>query len=198
MKGPIIHSATLRWATRNVAEIMNMSREEFEEWILADAPDLPEGRDIKSDEMDWMYGLFQRVATVARQAIDGDIDPKQVVELNRQMERLFAGETGIIPTVAVSGDFTEDDRQFHGREPWMWWRGHHIKETYAFLPLNLITEIIAAIETLCGQRRKDFAVCCAPKPRAPGEVCNKLFLTTRADAIYCSQACRKRAHRRRT
>jgi len=192
--GPRVSAARLVWSTRNVAQIMNMTRDEFEEWLRGDSPELPEGAVMEADEVGWMYDLFQSMATVARQAIANDIDASQVHDLNRRIGELFGQETQPLPTLSVSSELDEDGR-FRGRSLWMSWRARHIDKDGAFLPLNLIPQIIGGLETLCGRRRRRFAVCSAPKARAPGEVCNKLFLTARPHTKYCSEACRKRASR---
>lgn len=192
MAKPRLDKLSLRWESYDAADLMNLSLEEFSEWVQ-DAPDLPAGAIMHSYEVEKMFSVFQLIATAARQTLQRQLRTELVEELNGAVKDLFGPETRILPQVMAAG--SGEQREEIVWRPVMRWHVDQVGRHAAFMPVHVVDALVQAVETLCGLRKQRFGVCQAPAVRAPGQPCSKLFLRRRDDAKYCSAACRNRAWR---
>lgn len=191
MDKPEIHSAELQWHEYDAASVLNIDREEFEEWCREAPGELPEKAIIEERDIADIYGAFELVAYVARAQVTGNLTRKDFQDLDETLHKVFY-ETCLCPRLHALG--SGDDVETAAWRPMMFWNIEHSGNA-AFFPRHAVELFIEALETLCGRRRRYFGVCQAPSKDNPDESCGNLFLRERVNAMYCSDACRKRVQR---
>lgn len=185
-------SVTLSTYDYGVAEMLNLTDEEIVAWALK-KDELPRDTVVYPDDLPDAIAVFRLIATAAREAAAGGTTVGTVRELQNAMAKMLGPETRFTPVLYSTSAEPRRDAQVTGL--YLSWQVVYVEKDAAYLAPAIVERVIEALETLCGRRRKHFAVCKAPASRAPERECGKIFLATRDNAKYCSSACRQRASR---
>lgn len=185
-------SVTLSTHDYGVAEMLNLSDDEIVAWALK-KEELPRDTVVYPDDLPNATAVFRLIATAAREAAAGGTTVGTVRELQNAMAKMLGPETRFTPVLYSTSAEPRRDAQVTGL--YLSWQVVYVEEDAAYLAPAILERVIEALETLCGRRRKHFAVCKAPASRAPERECGRIFLATRENAKYCSSACRQRASR---
>lgn len=192
MKIPDDLKVTPLTCDHGVAEMLNLTDEEIVAWAQK-KEELPPGSVVYPDEPPNAIAVFRLIATAAREADAGGTTVGTVRELQNAVGRMLGPETRFAPALYSTSAEPRRDAQVTG--VYLSWRVVYVEKDAAYLAPAIVERVIEALETLCGRRKKHFAVCKAPASRAPERECGRIFLATRKNAKYCSSACRQRAGR---
>ena len=185
-------SVTLKVHDHGVAEVLNLSDEEIVAWASS-TDELPADAEIYDGDLDNTVATFRLVEAAARESVAGGVTADTARRLGQAVTKMLGSETCLRPQLEIA--LAEPSRDAKVTGLYLGWRVVYAEEDAAYLAPHVVERLIDALETLCDVRRERFAVCKAPRVRAPESECGKLFLARRSDAKYCSDACRTRLRR---
>lgn len=182
-----------QWDTEPAA-VLNQTDAVLARW-MSSSWEIPFGMSIREDEVARTLRMFRQIEKAAREAAAGGIRSETSNALAKILEDLLGDGVHFYPAVGTV-DPTRETGDRDRPLPLKWEAGYE-RASQAETAPHVWTKIILLLEMLSGKTRWRFAVCKAPHPEDCSKACDRIFVTQRQHATYCSATCRKRAQRLR-
>jgi len=104
--GPTLDRAALSWSNKSTADVLNLTRDEFDEWAEDDPMFRPrpnrEPAVITDEERQHLWEVFGLLKRVVAQSTDGSVSTQDIHALNSEVRDLFGHELQAAPALVAS------------------------------------------------------------------------------------------------